>query len=159
MTRKWTPVLSLIFAILCFGTVVQHDYFTFMGLRQLFWKPATEEEKQEEKEKKGLADRASHLVVSGIYSTVRHPMYMYLQLIVLVTPVMKLDRFVYLLASSLFLVLGLPLEEEKLIVEFGPIYRDYQKCVPSFMPLLPMPMSKAAFFKKWPDAAPKAKKE
>ena len=98
------------------------------------------------------------LLTNGIYRVVRHPMYMvpnitisvpsyffgqWLLLVMVATPVMKLDRFVVFVSAVLFLgieidtisslkifileAIALPLEEEKLIEEFGQAYRDYQQ--------------------------------
>eukprot|EP00005_Dracoamoeba_jomungandri_P004016 CAMPEP_0174250520 /NCGR_PEP_ID=MMETSP0439-20130205/666_1 /TAXON_ID=0 /ORGANISM="Stereomyxa ramosa, Strain Chinc5" /LENGTH=66 /DNA_ID=CAMNT_0015330613 /DNA_START=773 /DNA_END=973 /DNA_ORIENTATION=+ len=50
---------------------------------------------------------------------------------------MSWDRFVYFLATSIVLYIGLPYEEEKLIVEFGDAYKKYIDEVPSLNPLWP----------------------
>jgi protein-S-isoprenylcysteine O-methyltransferase Ste14 len=73
-----------------------------------------------------------------MYKYVRHPMYFWLQALTLLTPVMSFDRLVYFLATTIFLIIALPWEEEKLILEFGDNYLRYRSNVPMIFPFIPI---------------------
>jgi protein-S-isoprenylcysteine O-methyltransferase Ste14 len=74
------------------------------------------------------------LVTTGIYAWVRHPVYFFTLLAVFVTPWMTLDRLWLGLCTVAYLALAVPIEERKLLAEFGPEYQTYRQRVPAFFP-------------------------
>jgi methanethiol S-methyltransferase len=64
--------------------------------------------------------------VVGPFRLVRHPIYLGWLLIVFGTPVMTVDRLLWAVISSAYLVVAIPWEERSLIATFGDTYRKYQ---------------------------------
>jgi len=78
--------------------------------------------------------RDAELFTSGIYSVVRHPLYL-AQLISQVCVLhMSLNRVIMFVLFVSYLSVGVPIEERKLISVFGNKYTEYQKQVPAFIP-------------------------
>lgn len=73
--------------------------------------------------------RAPAFKVIGPFRLVRHPIYLGWMLIVFGTPVMTVDRLMWAVISSAYLVVAIPWEERSLIETFGDTYRDYQRRV------------------------------
>ena len=75
------------------------------------------------------------LVIEGLYSTVRHPLYFGALLIiwglVLISPTKYF--FVFAIVSSIYIWVGSRLEENKLIV-YHPEYKEYRTKVPGIIP-------------------------
>jgi protein-S-isoprenylcysteine O-methyltransferase Ste14 len=67
----------------------------------------------------------AHLVDSGLYGVVRHPVYFGWVLMVWPTPAMTGTRLVFAAVSTIYLALAIPLEERSLRTQFGAAYRDY----------------------------------
>lgn len=98
--------------------------FEFLGLKQLG-------------QSVGQLDRTEgmpQLVVTGLYRWVRHPVYSLTLAAFLVTPEMSLDRMLVFAATGLYLLFGIPLEERKLLRQFGSSYEDYRRCTPALIP-------------------------
>jgi protein-S-isoprenylcysteine O-methyltransferase Ste14 len=81
---------------------------------------------------------SSHLLITGIHRYVRHPLYLgtfaFIWGLFLVMPYLSL-----LIANSIITVytlIGINLEETKLITEFGENYKLYQRSVPKLLPFL-----------------------
>lgn len=74
------------------------------------------------------------LVTTGVYSKVRHPMYLVIVLAFLCAPTMSLDRLAFTLAVLAYLTAAIPFEERKLVQVFGSAYRDYQARTPALFP-------------------------
>jgi protein-S-isoprenylcysteine O-methyltransferase Ste14 len=81
---------------------------------------------------------SSHLLITGIHRYVRHPLYLgtfaFIWGLFLVMPYLSL-----LIANSiitLYTLIGINLEETKLITEFGENYKLYQRSVPKLLPFL-----------------------
>jgi protein-S-isoprenylcysteine O-methyltransferase Ste14 len=86
------------------------DVLSLAGVRQAF----------------GTAAPASaHLIDTGLYSVVRHPVYFGWVLMVWPTPTMTGTRFVFAAVSTLYLALAIPLEERSLRTQFGAAYNAY----------------------------------
>ncbi|WP_194775249.1 methyltransferase family protein [Pararhodonellum marinum] len=117
------------FLVAGIGTIVivkslrYFDTFRFMGL------PPYDDLKQKET-----------LVVSGIYKTVRHPLYLGLVLIFLgfflYSPTWV--SLLHFLSLIIYLPFGIYYEEQKLMVIFGKYYEAYRKAVPSIIPFWPV---------------------
>lgn len=75
------------------------------------------------------------LVTDGCYRHMRHPLYFYSLLFMVLNPVMS-TRWLLLTALSLiYFIVGGLIEERRLLKEFGETYRDYQHRVPFILPL------------------------
>jgi protein-S-isoprenylcysteine O-methyltransferase Ste14 len=77
--------------------------------------------------------------VAGPYRWVRHLLYLFTILLMWSCPNLTLDRLLFNLLWTIWIVIGSYFEEKDLIAEFGDAYRDYQKRVPMFLPLLKEP--------------------
>lgn len=123
----WVNLLSIVsfYSLLSFSFRIMHhfDGLSFLGLRQIYQRPS---------EVNRLGN--STLIQTGIYAWVRHPIYTFTGLAIVLTPFMTLDRMTLFLASCLYLSVGIPIEERKLVKIFGKAYRDYQKRVPAVVP-------------------------
>lgn len=102
--------------------VAQHGAFEFLGIRASVPSAAVSKE-------------GKSLVTTGIYGLVRHPMYTVTMAGVLLPTRMTLDRLVFALGALLYLYgFGVPIEEQKLLAEFGAPYAVYQRSVPAVVP-------------------------
>ncbi len=81
-------------------------------------------------------DKAQELVTSGIYATVRHPLYLSGLLILVGTNVYFGSRWAWLGAAVGFIsiVIRIPIEERQLVQRFGQEYVDYQKRTQALVP-------------------------
>lgn len=104
-------------AILLFVAVMQTDLLAFAGLRQL-----VEEEKP------------ARLVTSGLYRSVRHPLYTFSLLILWLFPTMSVNSFIVYAALTVYILIGIFFEERKLLREFGQEYADYRSTTPMLLP-------------------------
>lgn len=82
----------------------------------------------------GRETSASKLVTRGLYRFVRHPLYSAGILFIWLTPVMTINLFIILAASTMYIILGAYIEERKLRREFGAEYAAYQAAVPMLIP-------------------------
>jgi protein-S-isoprenylcysteine O-methyltransferase Ste14 len=76
------------------------------------------------------------LVLDGLYQWVRHPVYTLTLMAFLVTPEMSLGRLTLSGFTLIYLYFAIPVEERKLLRQFGESYRDYQTDVPALVPFL-----------------------
>lgn len=67
--------------------------------------------------------------VVGPFRYVRHPIYLGWILIVFGAPLMTVDRLLWAVVSTAYLLLAIPWEEQSLVETFGDTYRDYQRQV------------------------------
>jgi len=79
------------------------------------------------------------ITVAGPYRWVRHPLYLFMMLMIWSCPDLTRDRLLFNLLWTVWIVIGSYLEESDLIVEFGDAYREYRKRVPMLIPLLKWP--------------------
>ncbi len=75
------------------------------------------------------------LVVQGAYRWVRHPLYLAVLLMIWSYPVLTVDRLLFNMLWTVWIVIGTVLEERDLAVAFGDEYRDYQRSVPMLLPI------------------------
>jgi methanethiol S-methyltransferase len=76
------------------------------------------------------------LVTSGWYARVRHPLYLYSTLFLLLNPVMTAQWSILTLFSVAYFIVGGMIEERRLLNEFGDEYRRYRQRVPFMIPSL-----------------------
>ena len=76
------------------------------------------------------------LIMKGPYRYVRHPFYCCCLVLFWSCPNLSLDRILYNVLWSLWVVIGTLLEERDLVMDFGEAYRDYQRKVPMLIPWL-----------------------
>jgi protein-S-isoprenylcysteine O-methyltransferase Ste14 len=74
------------------------------------------------------------LVVQGAYRWVRHPFYFVVLLMIWSFPVLTVDRLLFNMLWTIWIVIGTVLEERDLIARFGDDYREYQRNVPMLFP-------------------------
>ena len=79
------------------------------------------------------------ITVAGPYRWVRHPLYLFMILMIWFYPDLTRDRLLFNLLWTAWIVIGSWFEEIDLIAEFGDAYRQYQKSVPMLVPLLKWP--------------------
>jgi protein-S-isoprenylcysteine O-methyltransferase Ste14 len=78
--------------------------------------------------------RSPDLVLRGPYFWIRHPLYFFMLVIIWSVPGANLDRLLFNLVWTFWIVIGSHLEEKDLVAEFGEKYRFYQKTVPMLFP-------------------------
>ncbi len=106
--------ISLLFLLVA---VMQTDLLSFAGLRQL-----VDEEK------------TGPLVTTGLYRSVRHPLYTFSLLILWFSPRLTVNSFVVYAALTIYILIGVVFEERKLLREFGQAYAEYKSTTPMLFP-------------------------
>lgn len=98
------------------------NHFDLFGLRQVWLhfqrKPYTRLEFRE----------------PGLYSYVRHPIYVGWLMIFWATPVMTMAHLLFCLMTTAYILIAIRLEERDLVDAIGDDYRSYRKRVPMLMP-------------------------
>ncbi len=79
------------------------------------------------------------ITAAGPYHWVRHPLYLFMILMIWSCPDLTSDRLLFNFLWTAWIAVGSYLEEIDLIAEFGDAYREYQKRVPMLVPLLRWP--------------------
>lgn len=82
----------------------------------------------------GKTARALPLAIRGPYRWVRHPLYFLMLALIWACPDVTLDRLLFAVLWSAWIVAGTLLEERDLAAEFGADYRAYQQAVPMLIP-------------------------
>lgn len=82
------------------------------------------------------SDQLDELVISGLYSKIRHPLYAGLMLIFIGYFLFSgtATAAVHLICLALYLPIGIYFEEKNLIALYGQSYKTYQEKVPPFFP-------------------------
>ena len=88
---------------------------------------------------RGRNPKPMPITVAGPYRWVRHPLYLFMILMIWSCPDLTRDRLLFNLLWTVWIVIGSYFEEIDLIVEFGDAYRKYQMRVPMLIPLLKWP--------------------
>ncbi len=83
---------------------------------------------------RGKEARPMSFVVKGPYRWVRHPLYFLMILMIWSCPDLTADRLLFNCLWTVWIVIGSILEERDLVLEFGDVYREYQRRVPMFIP-------------------------
>lgn len=72
--------------------------------------------------------------VRGPYRWVRHPLYLFVLLLIWSCPNLTVDRLLFNIMFTVWMIVASLLEERDLIADFGDAYRDYQRKVPMLIP-------------------------
>ena len=83
---------------------------------------------------RGRKPRPMLFVVRGPYRWVRHPLYLFMILMIWSCPNLTSDRLLFDGLWTVWIVIGSILEERDLVLEFGDAYREYQRKVPMLIP-------------------------
>jgi protein-S-isoprenylcysteine O-methyltransferase Ste14 len=83
---------------------------------------------------RGKAPPSMPFIVRGPYRWVRHPLYFFCLLLIWSCPYLSLDRLLYNVLWSTWILVGSVLEERDLVADFGESYRYYQRKVPMLIP-------------------------
>lgn len=90
---------------------------------------------------RGTHPRPQPFVAVGPYRRVRHPLYLFMMLMIWSCPTLTMDRLLFnLLWTAWITLVGTVMEERDLVAEFGDTYREYQRAVPM---LIPFPLPRA----------------
>lgn len=73
-------------------------------------------------------------VLRGAYKFTRHPFYFFILVMMWSYPVVTVDRLLFLVIWTTWVLVGTVLEERDLVEEIGDDYRKYQKTVAMFVP-------------------------
>jgi protein-S-isoprenylcysteine O-methyltransferase Ste14 len=134
-TSRWAEV-SLIglylasWGLLLYATFLI-NHFDLFGLRQVWF---------------ALRDKempALKFVTPALYRIVRHPIYVGWLGIVWFTPTMTVTHFVFAVGATLYILVGIKLEERDL-EEAHPEYTQYKRKVPGLIPSMGRRLTRAA---------------
>ncbi len=83
----------------------------------------------------GVADKqTSQLSIKGPYKWVRHPMYFFIFFQIWIRPDITIERLLFNVFFTVWIVFGTYLEERDMVAEFGETYQNYQLEVPMLIP-------------------------
>jgi protein-S-isoprenylcysteine O-methyltransferase Ste14 len=115
--------LSLAFQILAIIALMiglrQTGIATFLGLPQAFL-PGS--------------DTPPHMVTSGLYHYVRHPLYTAGLVFIWLLPILTWNLLALNIGLTIYLLIGASFEERKLLREFGEPYAEYRRRTPMLIP-------------------------
>lgn len=110
--------VQMVIAAVIFRCVRQTGAGDFLGISQL----------------RSDISQPRKLVTNGWYARVRHPLYFYSTLFLVLNPVMTAQWFLLTIFSVTYFIVGGMLEERRLLKEFGDEYRRYRQQVPFMIP-------------------------
>ncbi len=96
--------------------------FDALGVRQVMYRV------------RGRKQRQMPFTISGPYRWVRHPLYFFVLLMIWSCPVLTMDRLLFNVLWTIWIIVGAFLEERDLVEDFGDRYIEYQKKVPMLIP-------------------------
>ena len=73
-------------------------------------------------------------VALGPYRYVRHPLYLFMLVLIWSTPRLSTDQLLFNVLWTVWIVVGAKLEERDLVADFGTTYHQYQLSVPMLIP-------------------------
>jgi len=121
----WSGELKIMANLLTFAALAgfiwslkYYNNIDFLGLNQI---------------RRGTAKNAHQFTLSPLHRYVRHPWYFF-ALILIWTRDMNAHFFISACCMTVYFIVGSIYEERKLVIEFGQIYREYQRAVPGLIP-------------------------
>jgi len=78
--------------------------------------------------------KGQKLITEGLCRVVRHPIYTLTLRAIAFASRMTLDRFWIFVLSVVYLLFGVPVEERRLVKEFGKPYLEYKMQAPAVIP-------------------------
>ncbi len=84
--------------------------------------------------RRGRPEREPELVIRGAYRWVRHPLYLFMLVLIWSSLDLTTDRLLFDVLWTAWIVVGTFLEERDLVAELGPAYVAYQQRVPMLLP-------------------------
>ncbi len=124
-----SPIRVIVYGICLAGWVIvvlstfQIDHFELFGLRQM-WQALRHQ-----------SPRPAEFKRPFLYRIVRHPMMVGFLLAFWATPTMTVDRLIFTLGMTIYILVGISFEERALRRQFGKTYEKYQAEVPQLIPL------------------------
>ncbi|MDD4652895.1 MAG: isoprenylcysteine carboxylmethyltransferase family protein [Methanothrix sp.] len=115
--------IQLLAAIALLVTLRQTGIFFFMGLSQL-------------QDQDSRPNRGKQLVTGGFYGCIRNPLFFFAAIFLWSSPIMTENLLAFNILATVYFYIGARHEERSLKDEFGPVYEDYRKNVPMFLPRL-----------------------
>ncbi len=79
--------------------------------------------------------KQQQIMAKGPYRWVRHPLYLFVIVIIWSCPVLTLDRLIFNIMWTFWIVIGTYLEDRDLHREFGSEYLEYSSRVPMLIPI------------------------
>jgi len=79
-------------------------------------------------------DKPQQIVAKGPYRWVRHPLYLFVIVLIWSCPVLTLDRLIFNIMWTIWIIIGTYLEDRDLHREFGSQYLEYSSQVPILIP-------------------------
>ncbi|MGD1151428.1 MAG: isoprenylcysteine carboxylmethyltransferase family protein [Syntrophales bacterium] len=83
---------------------------------------------------RGKKPKEMPLTISGPYRWVRHPLYLFVLLMIWSCPNLTFDRLLFNVLWTVWIYIGALLEERDLVADFGEAYREYKRKVPMLIP-------------------------
>ena len=80
------------------------------------------------------SDKPQQIIAKGPYRWVRHPLYLFLIVLIWSCPVLTLDRLIFNIMWTFWIVIGTYLVDRDLHREFGSQYLEYSSRVPMLIP-------------------------
>ena len=78
--------------------------------------------------------KPQQIIAKGPYRWVRHPLYLFIIVLIWACPVLTLDRLIFNIMWSAWIIIGTFLEDRDLHRESGSQYREYSSRVPMLIP-------------------------
>lgn len=110
-------------ALLLYSTFLI-DHFDLFGLKQV-WRRL-----------KGGSYQPPRFYTPSLYKVVRHPLYVGWLTIFWAAPTMTVAHLVFALATTVYILIAIQLEERDLVDAFGDRYVDYRRSTPMLIPRL-----------------------
>ncbi|CAF0906427.1 unnamed protein product [Didymodactylos carnosus] len=133
-------ILTIIFILILIpGLYVPFKFniFEFLGIKQLLYSSnLTSTKCPLSMTNVQRTTGSSQLITTGLFQLCRHPLYLFTFLAIIVSPTVSFDRLLFVIYLCVYVSIGIPIEEKKLIMIFGEAYVEYRKTIPAIIPNL-----------------------
>jgi protein-S-isoprenylcysteine O-methyltransferase Ste14 len=82
----------------------------------------------------GKTTKPTRLLIRGPYRWIRHPLYLFCIVMIWSCPDLTADRLLFNVMWTIWIIVGIILEERDLVSQIGSSYLDYRKNVPMLIP-------------------------